>query len=76
MRAGSEFVPPICDVGWEVGNEVDISDDKVVVTEEMFEELLMLLRMREYLRTQQTLDIWITLESVDRRRGRGKPQGL
>ena len=76
VRAGSEFVSPVSDVSWEVGNEVDIPNDKVVITEKVFEELLMLFRMRKYLLTQETLHIRITLESVDWRRGRGKPQRL
>ena len=63
-RAGPELVPPVGDVGGEVGNEIDVTNDEAVVCQEMLEELLMLLRVGEYLWTQQALYIRITVKSA------------
>ena len=71
---GSEFVSPIFDVGWEISNQIDITNHEVVICEEMLEELLMLFWMMKHLLTQETLHLRIRLESVDRRRRRGKSE--
>ena len=58
-RICAKFISPISDVGRKVGNELDITDDDVVISQKMLEKVLVLRWMIKPLRTYQTFNFWI-----------------